>query len=319
MFSYLPLQKLLQHRYHLLILVVVVYLFSFHVGGRGIVLPSLQDSSHALIFGLATNLLLLMFVPNQPLSNAVHAKYVLIICCLAFLFGVFIELVQPLFGRDKSLLDASYDLAGCSAAGLFYWYKHTKYDRTKPTLLLIAWLQVLSCLIIPASNVWVVVQRNLASPMLVSFDAAWERSIRSINDRTRLSIVKPPASWKHKGLVGKFTFGYATYPGVSFPFIYSDWSGYSTLTFAVYSEQSQTETLHLRVHDTQHNQRHSDRYNQALKIAPGLNLVEVDLNKIENSPKSRKLDLSSIATMGLFMTRPNKAPVTLYIDDIALQ
>ena len=318
MLIYPPLQKLLRHPYHLLFLAVVVYIFTFQVRSRGLVLPSLQDSSHALVFGLATHLLLLIFVPTQPLTNAVRAKYVLIICCSAFLFGIFIELVQPLFGRDKSLLDASYDLAGCSAAGLFYWYKYAEHHRTKPTLLLIAWLQVLSCLIMPASNVWIVLQRNLAAPMLVSFDALWEQSIRSINDRTRLSIVNPPADWKHTGRVGKFTFGFATYPGISFPYIYSDWSSYSTLAFAVYSEQNQTEVLHLRVHDTQHNQQYSDRYNQAIIITPGLNLIEIDLNKIKNSPKSRELDLSDIATIGLFMKKP-KELVTLYIDNIELR
>jgi len=316
--NYLPIQKILLHPYHLLCLVAVVYIFTFQVGSQGLVLPSLQDSSHALVFGLATNLLLLIFVPEKPIPNIVRAKYVLAICCSAFLFGIFIELVQPFFGRNRSLLDASYDLAGCSAAGLFYWYRHAEHDHTKPTLLLIAWLQVLSCLIIPASNVWVVLQRNLAAPMLVSFDALWERSIRSINDRTQLSIVNPPVSWKHAGLVGKFTFGLATYPGISFPYIYSDWSNYSTLAFAVYSEQKQTEVLHLRVHDTQHNQKYSDRYNQAINIDPGLNLIEVDLNKIKNSPKLRELDLSRIVTIGLFMAKL-KEPVTLYIDDIQLR
>jgi len=316
--SFRPLQKLLQHPFRLLLLVVVVYLFTFQIGGHGLVLPSLQDSSHALVFGLATNLLLLVFIPNQAISNTVRAKYILTICCSAFLFGVFIEVVQPLFGRNRSLLDASYDLAGCTAAGILYWHKHTELDRTKPTLLLIAWIQILSCLIIPASNLWVVLQRNLAAPILASFDAPWERNIRSINDSTTLSIVNPPSDWDHSSLVGKFTFGLATYPGISFPDIYSDWSGYSTLSFAVYSEQNKAEVLHLRVHDTQHNQKYSDRYNQAISITPGLNLIEVDLNKIRYSPRSRELDLSSIVTIGLFMTKL-KAPVTLYIDDIQLR
>ena len=173
-------------------------------------------------------------------------------------------------------------------------------------------------MVIPASNVWVVLQRNLASPMLVSFDQPWERHIRSINDSTTFSIVRPPAEWKHSSLVGKFTFGFATYPGISFPDIYSDWSGYSTLSFEVYSEQNQPESLHLRIHDTQHTHKYSDRYNQILTIKPGLNLIEVDLNKIKHSPKLRELDLSNIVTIGLFMTRL-KEPVTLYMDDIQLR
>lgn len=296
----------------------MVYLFTFQIGGHGLVLPSLQDSSHALVFGLATNLLLLAFIPSQAIPNSVRAKYVFTICCSAFLFGVFIELIQPLFGRNRSLLDASYDLAGCTAAGLFYWHKETKHDRTKPTLLFIAWIQILSALIIPASNLWVVLQRNLAVPVLVSFDAPWERNIRSINDSTAFSIVNPPLGWDHSSFVGKLTFGFATYPGISFPDIYSDWSGYSTLSFAVYSEQSRAEVLHLRIHDKQHNQKYSDRYNQAIPITPGLNLIEVDLNKIKYSPKTRELDLSSIVTIGLFMTKLTE-PATLYIDDIQLR
>jgi hypothetical protein len=315
---YTPLTKLIRPPYRLLLLAIVVYLFTFQIGGQGLVLPSLQDSSHALVFGLATNLLLLAFSPAEPISNTARAKYVLAICSSAFLFGIFVELVQPFFGRNKSLLDASYDLAGCSAAGLFYWCKHAKHVHSKPTILLIAWIQVLSCLVIPASNIWVVIQRNLSAPMLVSFDASWERHIRSINDSTTFSIVNPPEGWKHPSLVGKFTFGFATYPGISFPDIYSNWSDYSTLSFSVYSKHPQAETLHLRIHDTQHNQKYSDRYNQILTILPGLNLIEVDLNKIKHSPKSRELDLSSIVTIGLFMTRL-KEPVTLYIDDIQLR
>lgn len=317
MFNYLPLQKLFQHPYHLVLLVVVVYIFTFKVGSQGIVLPSLQDSSHALVFSLASYLLLLTFIPNQPIPEKTHAKYVVTICFSAFLVGIFIELVQPLFGRDRSLLDASYDLAGASAAGLFYWYKHSKQHPIKPILLLLAWIQILSCLIIPASNVWVVIQRDLAAPMLVSFDAPWERSIRSINDQTKFSVEPPPSGWTHSGLVGKLNFGLATYPGISFPNIYSDWEPYSKLTFSVYSEQNKTETLHIRIHDTQHNQRYSDRYNRAISISPGLNIIEIDLNKVKKSPKSRDLDLSSIVTIGLFMTKL-KQPVTLYIDNIEL-
>ena len=196
MLSYFSLPtKLLQHPYRLLFLAFVVYLFTFQVGGRGLVLPSLQDSSHALVFGLATNLLLLAFTPSEPISNTLRTKYILVICSSAFLFGIFIELIQPFFGRNRSLLDASYDLAGCTAAGLFYWHKHAKNNHTKTTPQFIAWMLILSCMVIPASNVWVVLQRNLASPMLVSFDQPWERHIRSINDSTTFSIVRPPAEW----------------------------------------------------------------------------------------------------------------------------
>ncbi len=318
LFDQIPLQRIQQYKYRFFLLIAVVFVFTFLIGGTGLVLPSLQDSSHALVFGLATNLLLLVLIPDKPISNLQRAKYVLAICLASFLFGIFIELIQPLFGRDRSLLDASYDLAGATIAGLLYWRKHTEHANTKPALLLIIWIQLLSCLAIPASNTLVVFQRYLASPMLVSFDSSWERNIRSINDGTHFSITPPPKDWKQEGLVGKFEFGHATYPGISFPYIYSDWSGYSKLSFSVFSEQDQELELYLRINDIQHDNKYSDRFNQRLSIKSGLNVIDLDLNKIKHSPKSREMDLSHIASLALFMAR-QKERKTLYIDNIQLR
>ena len=310
------LQKIRQHPFRIALLMAVVLFFTL-LSGRGLVLPSLQDSSHALVFGLATELLLLILIPSYSISNRQRTKYVLLICIAAFAFGIFVELVQPLFGRDRSLLDASYDLAGCTAAGLFYLRKYTEQAQTKSVLLFFACLQVLSCLMIPASSMLIVAQRYFSAPLLVSFDAPWERHIRSINDGTHFSIVPAPQNWQHDSLVGRFELGQASYPGISFPYIYGDWSNYSTLSFKVYSEHKHTITLHLRAHDVKHNNEYRDRFNQSFSIKLGLNLIEVDLEKVKHSPKSRELDLGKMASLALFMTR-HKELTTLYIDDIQL-
>ena len=321
LFQQALLQRVRQHQYRFVLLFALVFLFTL-LSGTGLVLPSLQDSSHALVFGLATNILLLTIIPNDldhqnTISEKIRARYVLSICFSAFAFGVFVELIQPFFGRDKSLLDASYDLAGCTAAGLFYWRDHTKQAHTKPTLLLVAWIQLLSCFIIPASNFLVVLQREFAAPMLVSFDASWEKNIRSINNGTHFSIVPAPVSWDHSSLVGRFSLGNASYPGISFPYIYSDWSGYSTLSFSVFSEHPKAITLHLRIHDAQHNNKYSDRFHQKLSIEPGLNEIQIDLAKVKYSPKGREFDLGDVISLAIFMSRP-KEQVTLFIDDIQL-
>jgi len=304
-------------RKHLLVIGLLAFsiIFFNSLPGDNFALSALQDSGHAVVFALFTWLLLHVVKAYEDQSRF---KTNLQICLVSLSIGICIELIQPFLGRDSSVLDALYDLIGCTAAGMFYHARNSSSDTTKKRLQYSASFLLLSAATLPLSKVAVLLQQQLAVPTLSSFENSWEHSIRKVGLGTTLIIDVSPEQWKaNNSQVAKIVFGNARYPGVSFPHIYGDWSDYGYLQFDIYSEQPEPLQIILRIHDALHNGEYGDRYNRRLLIQPGLNHVNIDLNSVKAAPAARALQMDQIASMTLFMISPN-TPAEIYLDDIRL-
>jgi hypothetical protein len=97
------------------------------------------------------------------------------------------------------------------------------------------------------------------------------------------------------------------YPGLTIVEPYPDWSLYENLIIEIYSENTRTFDLVLRVHDESHNNIYSDRYNKVLKIKTGKNGFHIPLRDIESAPADRKMDMGRISELVLFASKPAKA------------
>jgi hypothetical protein len=162
-------------------------------------------------------------------------------------------------------------------------------------------------------------KRDRAFPVLIDFDAGWPLHFIK-TPGARLSIVPAPTEWHapEESRAGLLKLHPARYPGLSLLEPVADWSGYTYLAFHIYSENRETRTLILRVHDRQHNYRFDDRFNTKLTVAPGDNTFRIPLEKIRSAPRDRKMDMTEIVNMTIFAIEPEQA-LQYYLSDIRLE
>jgi len=100
-------------------------------------------------------------------------------------------------------------------------------------------------------------------------------------------------------------------------FLLRDWSSFKSLLMDVYIPEGQSRLLAIRVHDNQHNNQYSDRFNTSVQIEPGWNRIIIPLSKIRYAPKTRELNMQNIANLGVFFIDLEK-PMVFKLDNILL-
>lgn len=275
----------------------------------GLVFPQLINSGHALVFFFAT-----LFLLKACHQNNTSSPYLLLIASIALFIGTGIEIVQPYIGRDRSLLDLTYDLLGI----LFACFIHRYAGRVRPRTVLFA------CLFFVAAGLGFPAYRSILfwqinqTPVLLNFERQWETNSLSASKATQLKVIPAFAPFEEQGYVGEITFNTdEAYPGIGLEHPKNDWREFQTLSWEVVSLEQENFTLNLRVHDAQHNQEYNDRFNGRFVIQPGLNHIELPLREIIMGPSSRSLDLSQISNLKFFVGHPEK-PITLFLDNVRL-
>jgi VanZ family protein len=295
------------------LLSVCLAFFSF-IPQTGFVYPHLVNSGHAFVFGLGAYLLMLIF------STPSAYKQVLFWAIFAFLLGVLVELLQPYFGRQRSIVDAYYDLLGSVAAACWFISSSSHFSQSRRFYFrLFAVLLILSSLVYPGYRLYIQKQVDQNEPVIANFESFWWANIMWANNKARLERVKAPKDWSNESWVGRITFTKgARYPGISFAYIRPDWRSYDYLEFDLYSTHTTDFSLALRVHDLEHQNQHHDRYNKLLAIKPGFNFYSISIADIKESPRTRELDLMQVKDLMLFISRPVDDMI-LYVDNIRLR
>mgnify|MGYP000488702925 CR=1 FL=1 len=301
---------------------------------------AMQDSSHTLVFFLGTYLSLRCMTALRLFPSFTNGARIALVLSLSFIAGITIEIVQPFFGRSASFLDIWYDLLGCTAGALIFYLRvhlpnqerqnhtqeHPSNDHEKSrsafkkaglTLTTLALLSI-SC-ILPAYYSRVLTLQDTAMPVLFNFDADWEKEFLRLQAGAHLSIVDAPKGWaKHDSKVAKLTLSSQQYPGLTFRDLPQDWSKYQFLKLEIFSKQSPTNAITLRIHDQQHNNRYQDRFNLSLKLSAGLNEIKIPLRNVSLAPTNREMNLQQIAGMAIFTIKPQSLS-SIYLDNIRLE
>lgn len=286
-----------------LLLAVTIFIVNF-LPNHGIVLPEVINSSHALVFFLA-NLFLLTLLLGIHHSS----KHIIIISAFSVSIGILIELIQPYFGRDRSLIDVIYDVVGVGFSILFF--SVNIYSKRS---LMVCFFLIVSAF--PLFKYWLWWQVNHSSDIL-TFERIWEPLTYTSDQDVHLEILKIDDDSSTK--VGKLTLGsQPTYPGLNLDHPRLDWSSFSTLHWELKSLNDTPFTMNLRIHDIDHNNEYEDRFNYRFEVKTGLNKYRLTLNDIKHAPRSREMDLTKIRNMKFFITRPNKT-TTVYIDNVKLR
>ena len=321
----------------LLICLAAATLIAFHVmplPGHDRLWWALSDALHAPAFALLA-MLVMATLPaigrrdpqnsgrRRPARTAL-ARYGVALAVTAVIAAV-AEGSQAIGPRIESLADWRRDLIG-AVAGLLLHASIGRRARAAPgawrALLWSGRLALIAVLLmgfVPVAR-WghAYLRRDLAFPVLGAFDAAWETLLWRPRGGA-LDLVASPPGWPRGGgsRVARIRLEPGRYPGVSLADPYADWTGYEALELSLYSPDPRPITLWLRIHDAEHQETYSDRYNARFEVGPGYRTLRVPLDDVRKGPRERELDLSRVAGMALFVAAL-KEPQVLYLDDVRL-
>jgi hypothetical protein len=88
----------------------------------------------------------------------------------------------------------------------------------------------------------------------------------------------------------------------------------------VYNPQAAPLELNCRIHDALHKEHGNgfhDRFNQQFDLQPGWNDLAVFLEKVEQSPRGRRMDMEHVEGFGLFVMQ-QQAPLEIVLDHVTL-
>jgi len=285
------------------------------------------DAGHIPLFGLMSLAFLgLSYIFFKNKFKTIWPHY-LVALIATTIMGALSEIMQINTNRDADVNDFLRDVGGA----IVFLSLYILYDRKliemrrkwgKKFILGAGGILLLS-LIASTFTLGLVIkaylERNRAFPTICDFEQGWQKRFLVLRN-AELKLVPPPPKWQEasQGHVGRVIFNHAIYPGFHIKEPSPDWRKYSTLAFEVYSELDTAVNLNIRIEDRQHHGLYQDRYNSVIRINPGVNRIRIPLEKVQNGPKLRKMDMTTIRAIGLFATNP-PVPFTLYLDDFRLE
>jgi VanZ family protein len=286
------------------------------------------DAGHVPLFGLLSLAVLRMLRAHVPGVAPRHAWFAAFAITAAI--GIVTELLQNFQpNREPSFADFARDLAGAATvlltaavvspvSGGPSWLVRR---RDKRVALGVALVILLASGAQVAAALGVVAARWSALPMLYAFDGSWsERGRVTTADHSTLTPRARPARVPSDFAepLARLDMTASTYPGIRLSEPYPDWRDYRELAFTVVSDLDVPQTIVIRIDDMLHDQRSEDRFNRALRIAPGVNHVVIALDDVRTAPDRREMDMSRIRGIIIFAYQP-PAPTHVFLGPLRLQ
>jgi VanZ family protein len=249
---------------------------------------------------------------------------------VAVVAGSLLELAQrfvPL--RMASWNDLGHDSLGAVAgiALLFAWRSRRATRLADRRLGMVAWMVLAAATVLGTWQLGTCVRdyghRYAAYPVLLEFDRVWTDRFLWIDDEvTRLGSGLPD-EWPEQTGREAVTVEFAS--SSSRPFLgmgvkepYPDWRGRRAFAVDVFNLESYPVAAGVRIHDFQHNEDYYDRFNETRELQPGFQTIRIPLEEIERGPRDRRLDLSHVDGVKLFLIRP-ESPVRLAVGNFRLE
>jgi VanZ family protein len=271
------------------------------------------DMGHILYFALLTVLL----CQWSLISRMSLIWQWCTILAIAFLIGVFIELMQYGTTRTPDTGDILRDLTG-SLLALVFGPLGSKLQSTTRQLSLRLFVMLLTLV-----QLWPLTKSLIDEaiarhqfPLISGFETPFE--IDRWEGGHRLSVVSiTPVP---EGKVMKLSLTTDKYSGATLKYFDGNWASARTLQISLYNPDTNPLQITCRIHDLQHaesNQAYEDRFNRSYTLMPAWNHIVIDLNEVEESPAGRNMDMSHIRELGLFVVSLPTSR-TLYLDEVRL-
>lgn len=278
------------------ILVVVLLFFPFTT--ESLWWRQALNSGHTFFF-LLLSFFLYYQLKKVPQFSETHIVFLstMIVCGL---LAVLIELVQGYFHnilqRESSFEDLYKDSFGIIAGLSLVAYTRQTVVRYKLLYLFVSLVFVTFGTYSFLQISWHSIQRANALPLVTQYDANWMASFSRLHQVVLTDVLEGQDGKRYR-----VRFDEGKYPGIEIIEPVHDWRSYERISFYVWSDNESDVDLMLRIHDAEHNQDYSDRYNKRFVVHPGENNISVDLSDIRQAPVNRELSLNNVAGLKLFM------------------
>ncbi len=239
------------------------------------------------------------------------------VALLALLFGGLSELIQSGIGREATWQDLGNDLVGALFGVIFFSKSRMSVSVWRlrllqcPVVLLILWsLFPVGKVLIDDAIAW------QQFPLLSGFETRWEASRWGGSAKRSIS---QDVFFSGKSSL-KISLTTQRYSGVGLKSFPEDWSEFRDVNLQVYNPTADLLLLHFRIHDQLHRENgnaYADRFNSSFELRPGWNHLQIPLAEVAKAPKTRSMDLTRIAGMGVFVGKLDE-PRIIYIDDVKL-
>lgn len=275
------------------------------------------DLGHIFYFMLFSYAFAEFFLKKK--FNLSAGKLFYVVFAVTFFLGLFIEYGQLLMsgGRSPDLYDVARNQFGCLLAFSFF---------VKPLFLTNKALRFALYGLLPIAAVSAVLPFSGAIfdeamarrkfPVLSDFETPFEKS-RWV-PKGGMTMVQDVV--RNGRVAASVQLSTEEYSGVSLFYFPHDWSGYRWLHFSINNPTSDTFEIICRINDSKHRelgQQYADRFNRNYWLRPGWNDVAISLDEVEQAPAGRKMDLTTIELLGLFVMNQS-VPRIIYIDNFFL-
>jgi hypothetical protein len=279
-----------------------------YISGR--IVDALWPIGHVTVFAF-WSFLLLEYQPSMKAASVKKQFLLLTLFCLTF--GVFIEVVQPYFGRSEEAGDVYMDYVGVLLA-IVVANRHRLHWFFK-----VSYFVLLTYLLIPtAMTVFDEAKVRYEFPIIASFDQ--EIALTRWQADQPLTLTTPQQLPDANKMM-RVTFVKRKYSGVALRHFEGDWTGYEQLIVRFYNPNPNTLPVTLIMTDKHYNdgeKTSKNRFDKKLDIKPGLNEMAFPLAMIKAGVELREMDLSQMAGVDFYMYKLTE-PVHLYIDRLYLK
>jgi hypothetical protein len=271
----------------------------------------LGNAAHAPVFGILAVICLLV------LSALTRSRSTWLVP-LAFLItvggGIAVEWLQTFVGRDSSWDDVVTDALGATCALAFVLWRQSlsapSSGRLTRSLAPVLMLACAAAILYPLAEAGAAYSRRASLfPVIAQFDSPLDlyfvSGIGAVATRGPL-----PDNWRAATDPESLRVLVASepYPGVAFTEPARNWGAWSTLKLDITNPDARPLDLNARVHDMAHTQHYDDRFNRRFLIDGSTRTtISIPLQDIQQGPKSRLLDLESIAGVIVFTDGPSAA------------
>jgi hypothetical protein len=265
----------------------------------GLWLQTFYDSAHIPIFGVIAISVMYMTPPAWD-----RWRRFLVSLAAVTLLAMLSELAQLPTSRDASLRDFASDMLGgigfmCVAMGLSR--NPSVLGKRRLYILLVGMASIalpLAPLVAVSASY---IERAQALPDLIRFDSRYSELLFRMQT-AELIRTKEPMSGRVSAVI---LLGDGQWPGISFTDIWPNWEAYDALEVDIENPEATTLPISIRIHDRdhRHNRTFDDRFNRRIDLAPGRQVLEIDLEEIREAPSGRKMNMAEIDEVILFSTR----------------
>jgi len=278
------------------------------------IVQQIWDVGHVALF-LMLSYIILIFIRKYKLS---YITQFLIIVAFSFIFGLFVEIIQLLIGRDFELQDLANDVSGAIIGYFVYYLLHAKISKLHNIIAAMSIVLLLMISLYSLANVLVdEVKMKNEFPVLSDFESPTQLSRWDVK-KANLSLNKQHVQQGEYSLQAIFLPD--AFPDITLQHFPRDWSGYKNIKFSLYNKARDPIVIELKIYDEDHMKygyQYTDRFNRELLLQPGWNNISIPLNEIFNSPEKRTMNLVRIKSFSLFF-KDVTSPVTIFLDDLKL-